>query len=557
VAQLMYPAASTKNLYLSLFVAPELPSWVRIDPTRLRQILLNLVGNAVKFTSSRNGVQGTVNLELEVCTLAGEAPGLRIRVTDNGIGIAADTLAILFQPFVQAEAGTARTFGGSGLGLSITQRLAQMMGGHVSVTSSAGEGSEFTVELPVEACDPAGEDSPLPALTGVQVVALSRQAFCVQKVSSYCRAAGAEVLVVNDPAALRQAVRDLQGVSERLVAMLGPDEVTTVAALDLPEGVRLVSIDSRASAPREQAISVASNPMLHDELILAVARAAGILSDDGDRGDRGEAAHAEDGRRVAQADALGSQTRSPASAHAHLRILLAEDNPINREVMLEQLRLVGYTAECAEDGEEALALWRSGRFDLLLTDCHMPNMDGYALSEAIRRAEPAGSRMPIIAVTANVTKGVREHCLSLGMDDCIAKPLRLQVLADVLVRWLPASPPTPPQRWAGWDPAVMPGLMGGSAAMHHRLWAKFLVSARDHLAQIDIAAAQADASGIANEAHKLCSSARTVGALGLGDLCAALETAARAGDTAACSELAQELPLVFAAAAGAIEAHPA
>jgi CheY-like chemotaxis protein len=235
--------------------------------------------------------------------------------------------------------------------------------------------------------------------------------------------------------------------------------------------------------------------------------------------------------------------------------LLAEDNAINREVMLEQLRLLGYTAECAQDGEEALALWRSGRFDLLLTDCHMPNMDGYDLSETIRRREPAASRMPIIAVTANVTKGVKEYCLARGMDDCIAKPLRMQVLTDILLKWLPASAPTKPQRWTGWDPAVMPGLMGGSPAMHHRLWAKFLTTARDHVQQIAIAAAQADVCGVAGEAHKLCSSARTVGAPGLGDLCEALEAAARAGDMAACSALAQELPLVFAAAAEAIEAH--
>ena len=554
VAQLMYAASRTKNLSLSVFVSPELPGWVRIDPTRLRQILINLVGNAVKFTTSRNGVQGTVDLTLEPCTLADDAPGLRVRVSDNGVGIAPQILSKLFQPFAQADEGTARKFGGTGLGLSITKRLAELMGGRVSVKSTEGVGSAFTVELPVQACEAAADATALPTLTGVQVVALFSRDDGLHNVSSYCRAAGAEVTRVNDPTTLRETLRELQRAAGRLVAMLGPNEQATMADLDLPEGVRLVSIDRRAGVPRDKAISVANNPVLHDELILAVARAAGVVND------RGGAAQAEDGRPLARADALGSQTGSPArgspaSAHAQQRILLAEDNEINQEVMLEQLRLLGYTAECAQDGEEALALWRSGRFDLLLSDCHMPNMDGYELSEAIRQAEPAGSRMPIIAVTANVTKGVKEHCLSRGMDDCIAKPLRMQVLADILLKWMPAAPSTPPQRWLGWDPAVMPGLMGGSAAMHHRLWAKFLTSARDHLQQIDIAAAQADAISVAGEAHKLCASARTVGALGLGDLCAALEAAARAGDTAACSALAQELPLVFAAVAEAIEAH--
>lgn len=549
VVQLMDAASRTKNLSLSVFVSPELPGWVRIDPTRLRQILVNLVGNAVKFTASRKGVQGTVDLTLEPCTLADDALGLRVRVTDNGIGIAPYALSKLFQPFAQADDGTARKFGGTGLGLSITKRLTELLGGRVSAKSNEGVGSVFTVELPVQACEPAEDATALPTLTGVQVVALFHQDDGLHNVSSYCRAAGAEVTRVNDPATLREALRELQRPSARLVALLGPHEQSTLADLDLPEGVRLVSIDRRSGVPRDKAISVANNPVLHDELILAVARAAGVLSD----GD--PAAQAQDGRLLARGDALGSQTGSPASGRAQQRILLAEDNEINQEVMLEQLQLLGYTAECAQDGVEALALWRSGQFDLLLADCHMPQMDGYDLSEAIRRAEPAASRMPIIAVTANVTQGVKEHCLARGMDDCIAKPLRMQVLADILLKWLPASPPTPPQRWLGWDPAVMPELMGGGPALHHRLWAKFLTSARGHLAQIDIASAQADVSGVASEAHKLCSSARTVGALGLGDLCAALETAARAGDMAACSALAQELPLVFAAAAKAIEAH--
>ena len=549
VAQLMFAASRTKNLGLSVFVSPELPSWVRIDPTRLRQILSNLMGNAVKFTASRNGVQGTVDLTLEPCTLADARPGLRVTVTDNGIGIAPDILSKLFQPFAQADEGTARRFGGSGLGLSIIKRLTELMGGQVSVKSTEGVGSAFTVELPVQACEPAGDATALPTLTGVQVVALFHRDDGLQNVSSYCRAAGAEVTRVTNPTALREALRELQRASGHLVALLGPNERSTMADLDLPEGVKLVSIDSRDAVARDEVISVANDPVLHDELILAVARAAGVVND------LGRTAQAEGERPLVRADALGSQTGSPASARARHRILLAEDNVINQDVMLQQLRNLGYTAECAQDGEMALALWRSGRFDLLLTDCHMPNMDGYELSEAIRRAEPAASRMPIIAVTANVTEGVREFCLARGMDDCIAKPLRMQVLADILLKWLSASPTTTSRRWLGWDPAVMPGLMGGSPAMHHQLWAKFLTSARDHLQQIAIAAEQGDASVVASEAHKLCSSARTVGALGLGDLCAALEAAGSAGDAAACSALAQELPLVFAAAAEAIEAH--
>jgi PAS domain S-box-containing protein len=338
VGELLRSAAQAKDVTLRVHVSPDLPQWVLSDPTRLRQILLNLLGNAVKFTATQAGRRGQVELSIEPAACGSNEPGMQIRISDNGIGMTPQVMAQVFAPFTQADASTARKFGGTGLGLSITRHLVALMGGKISVSSALGEGSEFRVDLPLQA-SPAG-------------------------------------------------------------------------------------------------------------LIEAGVAAA-------------------DGRALVAAKALHRV------AQGHPLILLAEDNETNREVMLEQLRLLGYAADVAQDGEQALALWRNGRYALLLTDCHMPRLDGFELTEAIRRDEASGTRAPIIAVTANAMQGEAQHCLDRGMDDYLSKPLRLTELDRMLAKWLPVvdDGPTGPQPPAAeglqastpvvdWDASVLPGLMG-------------------------------------------------------------------------------------------------
>ena len=304
VVQLMRITAIEKEIELSALVSPELPAWMLGDPTRLRQVLLNLLGNALKFTASQPGRPGQVMLHANPCTLADGAPGVRLSIRDNGIGMSDAVLGMLFQPFVQADASTSRRFGGTGLGLSITQRLVELMHGRITVSSTPGVGSEFVVELLLQACD-AGDAS-----------------------------------------------ADAQ-----------PD---------------------RRAQTRQSAPTV-------DE--------------------------------AAQAGCL---------------ILLAEDNETNRDVMQEQLRLLGYACEMAEDGAVALHMWQANpkRYALLLSDCHMPRLDGFGLTAAIRQTEPHGTRLPIIAITANAMQGEAERCRERGMDDYLSKPLRMQELAPMLERWL-------------------------------------------------------------------------------------------------------------------------
>jgi CheY-like chemotaxis protein len=313
VAALLASTCATKDIELTVSVAHELPAWIWGDPTRLRQVIFNLLGNAVKFTSEQPDRQAQVSVRAGPTTLADGSPGLRIRVIDNGIGMSPDVVERLFQPFTQADESTARKFGGTGLGLNITRRLVEMMHGRVTVHSELGAGSEFVVDLPLQ----------------------------------------------RSPASQPAVAADARGSDGG-----GPTE--------------------RRSQPRQ------------------------VDSD------------------ASQAQATGRL------------ILLAEDNEINQEVMQEQLRLLGYVCECAADGALALTLWRSGRFALLLTDCHMPNMDGYELTAAIRREESPGSHLPIIAVTASAMQGEDQRCRDAGMDDYLCKPLRLDELGPMLSKWLPA-----------------------------------------------------------------------------------------------------------------------
>jgi len=266
-------------------------------------------------------------------------------------------------------------------------------------------------------------------------------------------------------------------------------------------------------------------------------------------------------------------------------ILLAEDNETNREVMQEQLRLLGYTCEMAENGAIALQMWQAkpGRYALLLSDCHMPHLDGFGLTEAIRATEAAGTRLPIIAVTANAMQGEAQRCRERGMDDYLAKPLRVSALAPMLEKWLPASKlfpasvtaPAPAQPENGhsepelaestmvafapsfpiWDPASLTALVGDNPAMHKRLLVRFLASADAQVAEITAAAVASDPATLGRLAHSLKSAARSMGALRLGELCQDLENAGREEDVQTCSAMAAGLPAVFAAAVEEINGH--
>jgi CheY-like chemotaxis protein/HPt (histidine-containing phosphotransfer) domain-containing protein len=240
--------------------------------------------------------------------------------------------------------------------------------------------------------------------------------------------------------------------------------------------------------------------------------------------------------------------------------------------MQEQLRLLGYTCELAEDGAIALQMWQAnpGRYALLLSDCHMPNLDGFGLTAAIRAAEPPGTRLPIIAVTANAMQGEAQRCHERGMDDYLTKPLRMVELREKLEKWLPQSrfftaasahpenvrpDPDSVPTFPVWNPDTLTELVGDNPGMHRRLLERFLANAATQVAEITAAAAAQQPDALAGVAHTLKSAARSVGALRLGALCQSLETAGRAGDAPQCAALTAGLDEVLAASVTKINGH--
>ena len=543
VAQLLVSLPGS-HAEVSLFVSTQLPDWVFGDASRLRQVLLNLLGNAIKFSSKQGRDRVEVSLSVTPCVLEGGAGGVRFDVVDNGIGMAPEVVAKLFQPFSQADESTARKFGGTGLGLSISRRLVELMGGRITVRSILGEGSEFTVELPLQVAPAARAVADEPSLAGLQVLIITRSAFGIMVRRAYCEHAGAVVSVVPDIAAAHEFLAQ-SSPTEPWVVLVDKTVTLATAALGLSAASSVVREAPRGSQAYPTDVVLSVRPLLQHDLLQAIARASGRLNT-ASAGSTGIAVECRKGQRP-------TAPTVEDAAQTGCLILLAEDNETNRDVMQEQLRLLGYTCEMAEDGAIALLMWQTNpkRYALLLSDCHMPNLDGFGLTEAIRAAEPPGIRLPIIAVTANAMQGESERCRARGMDDYLSKPLRMHELAPMLEKWIPVIDSTPPI----WNPDTLTELVGDNPAMHKRLLDKFLINAEKQMAEITVAAATNDTATLAGVAHTLKSSARSVGALALGELCQRLETAARAGDAQACSALVAGLAATFVATVAEINGH--
>jgi PAS domain S-box-containing protein len=431
--------AAKKNLEVAFFVAEKLPRALRGDPGRLRQILVNLLGNAVKFTAA-----GQVVLKVTLERETDQSAVLRFEVSDTGIGIAPETQRHLFQPFHQADVSTTRKYGGSGLGLAICAQLVQLMGGQIGVRSQLDEGSTFwfTAALGKVALAASAPDQPH-QLSGIHVLivddnATDRQILRLQLESSGVRideaAGGAQALALmrkeatNDPYAF--ALLDLQ-----MPEMDGLELARRIRADPSLSKALLVMMSSTEARPR----SVKDNAAF-DTWFAKPVKPAELL------------------RCLASMPLEPRQTQPPPqraqrtkAAPLPARILMAEDNPINQKVALIQLKKLGYQPEVVGNGRAAVEAFKRAQYDLVLMDCQMPEMDGYEATQEIRRIE-AGSpgHTTIIALTAFGLSGDREKCLAAGMDDYLSKPIKIEQLREMLERWLapkistPASPSPAP-----------------------------------------------------------------------------------------------------------------
>ncbi len=535
--------AHDKGVELTLFIDPALPVESIGDPTRLRQVLLNLVGNAIKFTSGLERPGRVAVRATQACSPA-EPASLEFRVIDNGIGMDSQTQLQLFTPFTQADSSTTRRFGGTGLGLSISQRLVKLMGGEITVQSEPDRGSVFTLRMPLVPASMTPEiafDHGKPDLKGLSCLVLGEAMGLAGDLATYLLSSGAIVgqasdfvtaqnVVRNFPAGIVVCVVDedqapLDAVREALCAGSNPD--LNVRFVLVGRGRR------RSHRPRFSGTDVVSldrNVMHCRDLLEAVGMVAGRFT-------------------VEEADQWNRNAETPfwpqfdeGSDVERIPILIAEDDAINQVVLLRQLALFGLKADIANNGREALERWQQGDYAFLLTDLHMPEMDGYELTAAIRKAEAASGqkRIPIVAITANALKGEAMHCHDVGMDDYVTKPVQLAKLKALLGKWLTADkghqPVEPtvalsrniegPSRL---DVAVLKALIGDEPEIINEFLCKFQVSANKAAAEIR-AACLADQSRVVGAvAHRLKSSARSVGALTLGELCARMEEIGKDG----------------------------
>ena len=544
----LVPVAAAKGVEITLFVSPEIPERVLSDDVRLRQVLYNLVGNAIKFSGGRPGQLGEVTVRVEV--IEPEPLRLRFRIADNGIGMEPSTLDELFTPFTQAEISTTRRFGGTGLGLAICKRLVELMEGEVTVTSTFGRGTEFTVELPFAI---AAEQPPRtrPDLSAVSCIVVADPHLNIADLRAYLEYAGAQVIPAADVTAAAQAASELTGpvVVLRHAGRQRPAADAAFAAL--PNVCQLLFTRGRWRRARIEApdvVTIDGDALRRQALLRAVAVAAGRASPEIAQ-DAGEDAFTRE-------EMVPPPTVAEARARGTL-ILIAEDDDLNQRVILQQLRLLGYAGEVATNGNEALRLWREGRYGLLLTDLHMPEMDGYTLAQIIRREEYGQRHMPIIALTANALRGEANRARAVGMDEYLTKPVPLQQLRTTLEKWLPrdidaaTSAPAPAAAEDDVaslvDTAVLKELVGDDPATVHDFLADYLGSARRLAGEMAAAAATGDLRLVGTLAHKLKSSSRSVGALALGDLCAGLENAGKGGGTATIAQEMQEFKAAMAA----------
>ena len=459
VCESLYPLALKKGVELTLFTDPAIPTAVMGDAGRLRQILVNLANNAIKFSGGQQR-QGKVSVRAAVAESTPERVMLEFRVSDNGIGMGEATRAQLFTPFTQADSTTTRTYGGTGLGLAICRQLTNIMDGEITAWSEPGKGSVFTVRIPFERAPAIPEASEAPSpVAGLACLVADGPNSLGGDLTLYLANAGAQVeraagmasvkqWIANRPPGLCIVILDAADASPPL------DELRAAARARPNLDARFVAIEHGG---RRQCRVVAADLVALDAEIMhrrtfleAVAIAAG----------RAQQLELEGRRRDAEVKHMLS--REEARRQGRL-ILIAEDNEINQKVILQQLRLLGQTADIAGNGRAALERWQSGDYAILLSDLHMPEMDGYELTAAIRAAEKTGkTRIPIIAFTANALKGEAEHCIAIGMDDYLSKPVQLVNLKAVLEKWMPAAA-SPPARTGPAGAAPPPA--GTSAAV--------------------------------------------------------------------------------------------
>ncbi|MEO7103606.1 MAG: response regulator [Gemmatimonadaceae bacterium] len=429
VVELLAEQAIQKTLELGFYVDDDVPNTVRTDQGRLRQILLNLVGNALKFTH-----KGRVYVHVSVVSESDDGVVLRFDVSDTGIGLTAESRSRLFQPFQQADSSTTRKYGGTGLGLAISKQLVGLLGGALNVTSVPGEGSIFEFSILAQHAPRIIQSSSAASIAGSRVLVIVGGKLTRIVLRRYTKDWGtisdgarnmAEARVLLQRLAATGAIYDLVIID---LATLGPDPLRIVRDFRQEFGSAVRNVVALSQPRQKPAANTAvaagvdatfSLPIRPTKLLAALS---GVL--------RPELAPRP--RRATTKRAVNSDDKARA------RVLVAEDNPVNQRVASHMLNKLGYRCDIASNGKEAVDMLAQLPYDLVLMDCQMPEMDGYMATRTIREREISGGRhTPIIAMTANAMREDRARCLDAGMDGFIPKPIALEELETAMECWIP------------------------------------------------------------------------------------------------------------------------
>ncbi len=545
--ELLAIRARERRLNLLADVASDLPASVRGDPTRLRQILTNLISNAIKFTHEGEVIVAATR------TAAGDGrPLIRFAVRDTGIGIPPDKLGAIFEEFSQADTSTTRKYGGTGLGLAICRRLVRLMGGELAVASHVGQGTEFSFAIPLDT-SAAVESAPARSapLAGRRVLVVDDNPTNRGIVLTMLAAAGLDVTEAASGAAaltlLGRAQRDETPFDLAVLDSEMPemDGFTLAAAVraDVAVGatplVMLTSAGQRGDGQRCRDLGIDGylpKPASRSDLLETLRT---ILAGSSARGAARSGAGGI-GRVVTR--------HSIAESRRRLNILVAEDNPVNQEVVAAMLRKRGHTIDVVADGRAAVLAAARARYDVILMDIQMPEMDGFEATHAIR-ATPAGKDLPIIALTAHALSGERERCLSHGMTDYLTKPLRGHELFAAVEGWAPGGAEDAPALAAA--AGVMPLVdvagfreqmrLAGAESAVDQILDTFLASTPQRIGAITAALSTGSATAIERAAHALKSAAATIGAKSLAALLQQLEIAGKEADVPRARSLGTEI----------------
>ena len=529
--------AHQKGLELAYDIGAEVPPQLTGDPGRLRQVLTNLVGNAIKFTD-----KGQVLVEVKSGLPADGRAQVHFTVSDTGIGIPEDKRQVIFQAFAQADSSVTRKYGGTGLGLAISARLVEMMGGKVSVESVIGKGSSFHFTVQYGVAEPnlmAQPPAQLEELRGVPVLVVDDNETNRSILRSMALQWGMRASVAGSGAEALEALRTAKARGDpfrvvltdgRMPGMDGFEFAAAIqhdSALAGPDILMLTSAGQPGEGARCRELGIAAyllKPVLKDDLLAALLAALG--------------------KQAAPAANVPLVTRHSLHESAvQLQVLVAEDNPVNEAVIVRVLEKMGHSSTVAHNGREALTLATNGSFNVVFMDVQMPEMDGLAATRAIRESEKiSGTHLPIFAMTAHAMTGDREQCLDAGMDGYITKPLRFSDVQQTLIgvaqelRTL-----VPPEVTNSWDKAAALDRLEGDEELLRDICQIFLEESPKLMTRLQQALQQDDSEAVSRAAHSLKGE---TGYLGAGNVCLIakqLETMGRNHELAQASPVLEQL----------------